>query len=281
MKNSPLIIALLFLFSCRGLTDNGHLKKDKVFDLASASFQEKIGSLYNDEILNRTEVDYTLDSVPFKMLPDSVFSYKISNLLAESMGFKLPEKDFGYLYKSREIDSLVRFDDLYFNKLWTLTDKSKKPVAYYATSRYDQATARKTAVEHLKKKYGTPAYAFFLDQGFNVCSYEWILKDRTIQIETSFGVEAVFGGGGSTRSGKYYALDLLIIDNKQKENIYLAHTLELPEKIKYDGKWHSYKDLQMGKIMKVRDEFLLHSTNKAYVDDKTGLYDISREQNDD
>jgi len=276
MKNNLLLFSLMFLFSCKGLPGDSYNREDGVFDLATANFQEKIPDLYTDQILNRTEIDYTLDSLPMAQLPDSVFSYKISNLLTESLGLKLPTKDFGYVYKSRELDSLIKFDHLYFNKFYTLTDNNKKPVAFYATSRYDQESANKAALNSFKEKFGPPNYAFFLDHGFNVCAYEWILKDRTIQVETSFGVEAVFGGGSSTRNSKYYQLDLLMIDNQQKDNIYKAHTLVLPDKLKYDGKWHSYKDLQPEKTMKVRDEFLLYSTNEAYVKDTTGLYNISR-----
>ena len=101
MKYPPLIIALLLLFACRGLSGCTQAKENQVFDLATAGFQEKIDSLYNDKILNRTEVDYTLDSLPFKRLPDSVFRYKISSLLTESMGFRLPQNDFVIYIKAK------------------------------------------------------------------------------------------------------------------------------------------------------------------------------------
>ena len=97
-------------------------------------------------------------------------------------------------------------------------------------------------------------------------------------METAYGVEAVFGSGNHGGTSKYYTLDLVVMDNGQKENIYKAHTMELPDKIKYDGKLHSYTDLQPEKIFTVSDEFLLNSTKEAYLKDDTGQYDISREK---
>jgi len=281
MKNNLLILTALLICSCNSQQVTENTKEKTAFHLNSANFQENIKALYTDENLNRQDVDYALDSVSFAQLPDSVFSYKISNLMTDNLGFKLPKEDFGYLYKSREIDSLVKFDSLYFKSLYTLTDKNQKPVAYYASSRYEKAAARNAALQVFMRKFGKPAYQFFIGEGFNKCSYEWALGDRTVQVETSFGVEAVFSSDNSGKTGKYYLLDLLVIDNRHKDSIYMAHTLEVPDKIAYGGKLHSYKDFQLEKTLKVRDEFLLNSTFDAYTKNEFGMYDISRAETEE
>ncbi|RZK69064.1 MAG: hypothetical protein EOO85_23060 [Pedobacter sp.] len=152
-----------------------------------------------------------------------------------------------------------------------LTDNNKKPIAYYAETELQNANERKAMIAQLTEKYGKPKYAFFIASDFNQCSYEWVLADRTIQIETSFG----FSTGVETNNGKYYKLDMLILDNKVKTALHQAHIFEFPEKIRYRGKEHSYKDFQFDKKSVFKDEFLLNSTYDHLIKNENNQYDIS------
>lgn len=70
------------------------------------------------------------------------------------------------------------------------------------------------------------------------------------------------------------------MDNHQKENVYKAHLFELPDKVVFRDKYHSYKDFQYEKTSVFQDEFLLQSSNEALVKEEHGLYDISRSDNE-
>jgi hypothetical protein len=115
----------------------------------------------------------------------------------------------------------------------------------------------------------------------NQRSYEWELADRTIQIETSRGFGVRFDSDGAIVEETYYNLYLVIVENASKEAVYKAHLFDVPDKIFYDGKWHSYLDFQLEKRMTVPDRFLLNSTNRAYIDDPYGEYAIRTEEDDE
>lgn len=277
---SGLLLITIF-FACNS-SDGIFKKADNTFNLENIKFTEALPALYATNIVNENGVRY--DSARDGKLTDSMLRYKISNTIIEVMKLSVPQKDFGFLYQTPETDSIARFDSIYFHNLNTLTDQHKTPVAYHAVATFFDPKLRKRMLESFKKKYGEPKYAFMVSHEFNQCSYEWQLQDRTIQIETSHGFSIMFGGSDTSstpKQTKYYNLEMLIINNKQKSTIYDAHVFEFPEKILYDGKMHSYKDFQFEKQQVFGDNFLLNSTNEKYIKNEYGEYDINNAEDNE
>ena len=98
-------------------------------------------------------------------------------------------------------------------------------------------------------------------------------------METSFGFEATFTTEGSS-NGTYYLLDLLIISKANKDEINKAHFYQVPDQIKYEGKFHKREEFQFEKMMKVKDEFWLNSNEDKYIKDECGEYNINNAEVD-
>ncbi|SOD18368.1 hypothetical protein [Pedobacter xixiisoli] len=261
---------LLAMLACKmGPKKVSLLEKNSAFDLETIDFNEDVNQLFAKYLLDEDGIRY--DSVNVAIINSEQQKYKISNTLIDVMDLKVPQKDFGFLYKSPSLDSVAKFQNIYFERMYLLTDNNKKPVGYYAETEFQNVNERKAMMDKLTEKYGKPKYAFFLASDFNQCSYEWVLEDRTIQIETSFG----FSTGITTNNGKYYKLDMLILNNKVKPALHQAHIFEFPEKIVYRGKEHSYKDFQFEKKSTFKDEFLLNSNLDYLVKNENNQYDIS------
>jgi hypothetical protein len=240
-------------------------------DLERFTFRENVPLLYAKHLLNTTDVDY--DSARDGALNDSMLAYRISNIITESMDLHLPVKEFGYCYRSPEMDSMARFGKGWFFQVNTLTDLHKKPVAYYARGHYDQKKDRKAFLDSFRKQYGPAQYAFKAKES---PTWVWQLKDRTIEISTFNGFEAEFTNKGNTSRDIYY-VDMLIVDNTVKDALYQAHVYEFPDKIWFHDKWHSYKDFQFEKRSVFSDNFLLSSSYKDLLENKDGLYSLSEE----
>ena len=283
MKKLLLLLLILpFMISCKDeFKQPTVLEKNCGFDLEHIKFKEDIPKLYSKNFINDYEFDIDKEYNLNQKLADTIFRYKISNIVTEVMKFKVPNKEFGYLYKTPEIDSVSRFQNIYFNAIYTLCNISKKPVAYYAEARFENPKLRKQYLNEFIKTFGTPKYSFRISHEFNQCSYEWDLEDRTFQIETSFGWEISATSDGKNKSGQYYKLDLLLIDNTYKSEVKNAHILEIPDKIMYEGKLHSYKDFQFEKVSNIKDEFLLNSTNEVFIKDEYSEYNINNADKDE
>ena len=165
-----------------------------------------------------------------------------------------------------------------------LTNLAKKPIAYYAESRFDSKKDRDAFIKNFKEMYGQTKYEFSVDSRYEHLSYQWDLDVRVIQIETSKGFSMSASSDGTSKSGEYYRLDVLIIDNVQKDAIYKAHILELPDKFNLKGKidtsvsYTNLKELNLEKINIVEDEFLLNSYIEKYIKDEYGEYTMPEEE---
>ncbi|OQP58576.1 hypothetical protein A4R26_03735 [Niastella populi] len=275
------ITIVLMLQSCSqapGREQPSVLEKNSRFDLEKINFQENLPKLYSENILI-DEIRH--DSVRDGKLTDEMLRYRISNIITDVFKLQVPEKEFGFVFRGSTLDSVALFQNIYFTHLSTLADTNKKPVAFYAEAEVKTEKEQRDFLTTIKSKYGEPKHAFFISHEYNICSYEWVLADRTLEVQTSYGVR--FSTSYSSADGlkeTYYRIDLLIIDNLQKENIYKAHLFEFPDKILYNGKYHSYKNFQFEKLSVFRDEFLLKSTNEDLVKEEHGLYDIRRAENE-
>ena len=89
---------------------------------------------------------------------------------------------------------------------------------------------------------------------------------------------------GTSKSGEYYRLDVLIIDNAQKDAVYKAHILELPDKFNIKGKvdtnvsYTNLKELGLERTNIIEDEFLLHSYFEKYIKNEYGEYTMPEEE---
>lgn len=288
MKQIALIILSFFLFSCNNKSDIKEqptiLEKNCGFDFEKINFNENVSKLFSENPFENHILFYE-DSIT-KKIPDSVFRYKIESYLADEFKLKLPKNNLGFLYKTQQLDSVAKLDNVYSESIWTLTNANKKPIAYYTEARLNTKKEKDSFIKNLKNKLGVTKYEFLIDSHYNQCSYEWQLSDRTIQIETSKGQEmSISTDNPEAISSEYYRIDILIIENKFKETIYKAHILELPEKFALKGKidttiTFTEKDLEnlnLKKINIIKDEFLLNSYFDEYVKDEYGTHLIGVE----
>lgn len=270
-----LTFTFLLLFSC--IKHPATLEKCGAFDLERVNFQENVSLLYSRHlILKDGYAEY--DSIRDGKLTDDMLRYTINTVISDALELKVPKEEFGYLYQTPTLDSVAKFRNAYFDKLSILTNRDKKPVAYYATARFNTLEDRARFMHGFKEKYGQPKYSFFISSHFEQCSFEWDLQDRIIQIETSHGFEFSVSSDGSSSNGKYYNLYLLIIEKQYQDAIYKAHLYEFSDSIKHEGKTYSLKDLGLEKEVSFSDSFLLNSTNERYTNDEYGEYHISRSE---
>lgn len=284
--NKLLIVFALILISCNEketkIKQPTVLEKNAGFDLEEITFNEDVSKLFSKNPFNFIDLDY--DENTEGKMPDSIFKYKIESYLAETFKLNVPTKKLGFLYKTRELDSIARIGNQYFDRLFVLTNLDKKPIAYYAESRFDSKKDRDAFIKNFKEMYGQTKYEFLIDSSFDNLSYQWDLDTRIIQIETSRGFEMSASSDGTSKSGEYYRLDVLIIDNAQKDAIYKAHILELPDKFNIKGKvdtsvsYTNLKELDLEKINIIEDEFLLHSYFEKYIKNEYGEYTMPDEE---
>lgn len=285
MKNKILLLgASFFIFSCIGKMAQGQpeiLAQNSGFDLEKITFDEDPTALFSKNLADDENI--RIDSITPKTFSDTIFKYKIENYLAEEFKLKVPKTDFGFLYKTPQLDSVAKLNTAYCERLWMLTDTNKKPVAYYAEARFNTKKEKDTFIKNLKEILGATKYEFLIDSHFNQCSYEWEFQNKVIQIETSKGVEMSVSTDKPFSTGEYYRIDILIIKSSAKEAIYKAHELILPDKFNIKGKidanitYTQLKELNLEKINYIKDEFLLNSYNKEYVNDEYGIYRIREE----
>ena len=284
--NKVLLLLTLILISCNEKESKTKqptvLEKNAGFDLEQIDFNEDVSKLFSADIISYGDLDFDGDkTVP---LNDSIFKYQIESYLAEVFELKVPVKELGFLYKTRYADSLARIGNKYLDQLSVLTNLNQKPIAYYAESRFDTKMERDAFIKNFKEMHGPTKYEFLVSTEFDQLSYEWDLADRTIQIETSSGFEMSASSDGSSKSGEYYRLDVLLIDNAAKDAIYKAHILELPEKFNIKGKvdpsvtFTNLKELNMEKINIIKDQFLLNSYFKKYIINEYGEHTIPEEE---
>lgn len=182
------------------------------------------------------------------------------------------------------MDSIAKIKSLYFSQISVLTNLEKKTVAYSGEARLDTKAQKDAFIKEFKDAYGNPKYAFQIDTSFDQQSFEWELEDRTVQIATSKGFEMSISTNDDAKSGEYYRIDVLKIDNKNKDAIYKAHILELPEKINLKGKidttitYTSLKELGMEQVNIIEDDFLLNSYLEKYTKDEYGEHTIYEEE---
>ncbi|MFN0254921.1 hypothetical protein [Pedobacter ureilyticus] len=268
-----LVLAVVAFTMCTKKTTL--LERHSAFDLEKVDFKENVNELFAKNLLDDNGQSY--DSVDVTIINSDKQRYRITNSRIELLELKVPTKDLGFLYKSPTLDSVAKFQDTYFERVYLLTDNNKKPIGYYAEAELGSAGERNSAIEKLTEKYGKPTHAFFLAREFNQCSYEWVLADRTIQVETSFG----FSSDINTNGGRFYKIDLLILENNAKKAVHEAHIFEYPEQIVYKGKTYSYKDMLLEKTEVFSDEFVLNSTKEYLLKNEHTDYDISLSPKDE
>lgn len=287
MKQTSFFLLLTFtLFSCSNIeTQPKVLDENAKFDLEKITFDEDITQLFSKKLAD--EVGFEIDSINKKTFSDTIFEYKIENYLLEVLNLKLPSKKLGFLYKTIRLDSVAKIDNAYCERLWTLTDVNRKPIAYYAEARLNSKKEKDLFIKNLKTKFGKTKYEFLLVNDFNKCSFEWETLDKTIQVTTlKENSTEITTDNPLPVSKEYFTIDILLIENKFKKAIYEAHLLKLPEKLSIKGKVDTTitynkkevkKMLELDEINRIKDEFFLNSYYEKYVKDENGTYKIGKE----
>ena len=272
-----LLFAIFLLQSCKEKEQPQPeiLEKHCGFDLEKINFQENVPLLYSKHIM----VDgMEYDSISDGKLTNEMLKYSIGNMMTDALKLKIPKEDFGFRYVSPDLDSVARFQNIYFKNMSVLTDMNKLPVAFYAESELSSAKERKLAIDAITEKYGQPKHSFCLHHEFNQCSYEWELPDRTIQIETSHGFRTTISTFEEASMEQYFEIEILIVNNDSKEALNNAHVYEFSEteKYEYDGKFYSYKDFDLSSKEIYTDRFFLNSSDEKYINEEHNLYSIER-----
>ncbi|UII21020.1 hypothetical protein [Fulvivirga ligni] len=275
---SLFILALVLLQSCTPSekVQPQVLEENAYFDLKKADFNENVPKLYSKNI-EFDDVKY--DSARDGAYTDDTLRYKIVNQFLNENKLTIPEKHFGFLYKSPEMDSMAFFNDIYFKKINILTDTAKKPIAYYAEAKLKKKKQQRAFIDSLKSEYGKPIHSFWISSEFNLCVYEWRLKDRTIQVETSYGrsYETDFDSKSMVQND-YFLIDMVIMRNSQRKNIQQAHYFVLPEKVLFYGEYYKPKDLKLDSAVYFNDDFLLYSTDEKILSEEDNLHSITRSE---
>ncbi len=290
MKLIQTLALIIVLVSCnKGTTKDVVQEKQPTvfednskFNLEQVNFNENVPELYSQHYINEFAFDMEGKYDPKGKGADSIFRYKIDDGILRELDKKipLPAKDFGFLYTAPELDSVARYQNIYFQNVKILTDLKKKPVAYFASAELPNWKIRKQFIDDFTKAHGAPKHAYALSNEFKHNSYEWDLGDRTVQIGTSNGFGFTASTDGSNKSGIIYNLEMLIIDNKAKDAIDDAHIRILPDMFTIDGKSHKLEELQIPKKSKVADDFLLNSATERVKNDSIGEFDINRAEPD-
>lgn len=252
------------------------------FNLEKVNFNEDVPQLFSKHFINDFGYDMEGEYNAKGKDADSIFRYKIDDGILRELDKKLPlpMKDFGFHYRTPEIDSVARYQNIYFRNLSILTDLKKKPVAYFASAELSDWKVRKQFIDDFTKAHGAPKHAYAVSHEFKQNSYEWDLGDRTVQIGTFNGFGFTASSDGTNKSSTTYNMDILIIDNKAKVAIDDAHIRVLPDVLTIEGKSHSLKELQIPKESKSSDAFLLNSAQDRIKSDSIGEFDISRAEPD-
>ena len=251
-------LLILTVTSCNSDAGNQSLilEQHSKFNLEAVNFSEDVTKLFSKHITIDADGYFEYDSLVNGTFTQEKLLYPTPKTISKP-------RRFGYVYRSPLLNSVARYNDLFFEHIAILTDSNKKPVAYYAEAKTDSIDAQKNLLHIFNKKYGKPKYAFNISRDFNICSYEWDLKDKTIQLETGFGLTS----DTSNKDGIYFNTRILIIDNQKKDAVYKAHFFEYSDKVEYQGKLYSPEELGLARKQIEKDIFLLNSTNEEYIKD--------------
>ena len=268
-KLMKILIFLPLILSCTlaKQTQPDVFERGSKFDLEKVDFSENVKKLFSKHISidNSSYIEY--DSLSEGELTDEKLEYP------SKIRDTKPRK-FGYMYRTPLLSSVGEYGGLYFEHISILTNIEKKPVAYYAESKMDSIGGQKKLLELLNNNYGKPKYAFSIALNFNICSYEWVLKDRTIQVETGYGLTS----DSANSDGIYFNTRILIIENSYKNEIHNSHFFEYNDKVEYYGKIYTPEELGLERKQLKKDLFTLNSTNEEYVNDES--HHIKNRNND-
>ncbi len=263
MKYLLISILIIALSSCGKISNETQptiLEVGKPLDVSLISFKENIPLLFSKAM----RIDGgRLDSADWAKFDYSKIAYDIEK--ASYFDLKVPQTPYGYVFHAYD-DSLMRLDSIYFDEINILTAMDKTFSALYAVSDFREVDKRNSHIRLWKKKFGKPSLEIYKSSEFNVCSYEWILNDRILQIETSHGFSF---GTDTVNNGKFYKLELLLIKKSELEKLRKAHTYHF-------DKPEDYKKLGMEQDQLFPDDFFLNSSFPHYRNDTMGLYSINQ-----
>ncbi len=230
MKTKLYFYLLLFaLISCVSSKKKENIQplilgEKHAFELEKLNFNEDVMKLYSKVSSNKQihEAFAEYEAFPnFAILEKAGIMFKIFEV--KSLKILVPENPYGFEFKSKKIDSIAKFHNMYFNQLNSLTNLDKKLVAIYASSRYRNEEERDSLLLSLNEFYGKALFQMPLSSDFALESHIWVTKNKIIEVTTSFGHSAEFSTTGETKRYKYYKLNLLIVNSRELKSLVRAH----------------------------------------------------------
>lgn len=217
------IFIIAFCTSCK--KENAQVKNPEIigqgasFDLEKITFNENVPLLFSKCLsywLSDSEGNVDTENLAY-------FPY-------DTTQFTIPVHcdQFGYIYESCIKDSLAVFDSLNFRTVKIVTNMDTAMIAVYAETELPGRMNVKDFLRRIVQKYGDCSEAYFLDNHYDVYSYEWDLTDRVLQIRTSkgFSITASTNEEG-WKQDEYTKCEVLIIKKGEAEKIAESKRLKI------------------------------------------------------
>lgn len=222
------------------------LEKNSAFNLAGLNF--------NEDVLQLISKSLDTNDVEFKGKDYEVFKIKDSFVKSELNDIYFPLGEKRYFFKTIDLDSIARFDSLYFYRAGIETDQNKKMISMIGNAKFKEKkdldkylsqlfrklgkTTEEMAIKADDKKVVDDAKAGgmsdeaikfiglgegskydLLDYGDNAY-FEWKLKDRYIQVSLSKDREISISTNAENNSNiEYLYVQFLVIKKEEYEKI--------------------------------------------------------------
>lgn len=201
-----IIVPLLIftLVSCNKKLDT--LGENSQFDMEQITFKEQ------PLVLLKNSIDssfYNFGASPYA----PGFEYPRDHLVQPWNG---ADSHYGYSYFSKETKGIARFYKWDFDVIGFLVDKKQKLAAVAAFGSFKDRKDFEDMVAYLDLNYGDPV---FQDTSEAPAYYEWIVKDRIIQIQYQESDELTLSAGQADITKSVHQVSLLVFEKSHADAI--------------------------------------------------------------
>lgn len=235
MKNFFLLLLSIFLFACFQKDKQSETAVKKIgLDLERIDFTEKPLEILKSKI----DTSANNDTGIIKKGYSEPFDYPVGYKLDAWNG---KDSFYGKAYYSRTIDSIAYFQNIFFNRIAFLTHNNKT-VAILAYAEIKSDTVYNDFVKQLNKQFGEPSFS---PQTTQDVFYEWLAKDRYIQIDYSTGMSMSAMSGKDMAVKQTFNMQMLIFNKNAAKDIQAIQQTNYAKTKNYkvmQGDFKLYKD---------------------------------------